>query len=100
MVARKLQAPHNRSRRLTFVVSPATSFWNRTEGDAEVAPEVMEYPTEPSVGGREKLELLVIVLVHGDLPSPPILFLSCGADMCHRSPTSGVGGWIFKWSCS
>ena len=54
-------------------------------------------PTDHSVGAKEKHELLFLVLVHGGSPPPPILFLSRGARLCHRSPTNGVGGWSFMW---
>jgi hypothetical protein len=53
------------------------------------------YPTEFSDGAKEKRELLFLFLVHGGSPSPPILFLSRGARLCHRSPTNGVGDWSF-----
>ncbi len=56
------------------------------------------YPKESSNGVEEKRELLfLVVLVHGGSPLPPILFLSRGARLCHRSPTNGVGGWSFMW---
>ncbi len=62
------------------------------EGDADVAPDIEDlYPSEHSVGARVWIELLVFI--HGGSPSPPILFMSRGARMCHRSPTKYGIGW-------
>ena len=61
------------------------------EDNVDVEPEVMDYPTENSIGKNEKPELRFI-FVHSGLPSPPILFLSRGSRLCHRSPTNCVGG--------
>jgi hypothetical protein len=47
-------------------------------------------PTEHPVGDKEKHERLLCVFVHGGSPSPPILFMSRGARMCHCSPTNGL----------
>ena len=64
----------------------------KLEGNAEVVP-VMDGASDGTFPWeKEKPKLLFFVFVHGGSPSPPIVFLSRGSRMCHRSPTNCIEG--------